>query len=244
MHDKAADVPYSCPATVSEILPINLDRLIHLGSLESVRIEFKASWDEATTGPQALRTICAFANDYQNLNGGYVVFGIAQREGRPVLPPKGMTPAAVEQAQRWLRGRCRAMQPAIDPVLAPEIHQGEHILVVWIPASQDRPHRTRDADGVWKYWIRIGESTVDAERSGRLEMLIEQTARIPWDDRAAMNARVEDLRETRVREYLRDVRSGLIDLSDARDVYRRMAICSPVNDHDVPRNVGLLFFFR
>ena len=188
-------------------------------------------------------TICAFANDYQNLNGGYVVFGVAQEGGRPILPPKGLTPLEVEQAQRWLRGRCQGLRPSLEPVLSPETYSERNILVVWTPASQNRPHRAPDArSGGWKYWIRVGESTVDAEVSGRLEMLLEQTARVPWDDRVALEARVEDLRETRVREYLRDVRSGLLDLSDTRDLYRRMRICSQLNDHEAPRNVGLLFF--
>ena len=81
---------------MSEILQINLDRLVHARSVESARVEFKASWNEDTTGPQALMTICAFANDYQNLNGGYVVLGVAQEDGRPVLPPKGLTSSEVE----------------------------------------------------------------------------------------------------------------------------------------------------
>jgi len=195
---------------VSKILQINLDRLVHAQSLESARIEFKASWDANTTGPQVLTTLCAFANDYQNLNGGYVVLGVAQEEGRPILPPKGLSPSEVEQAQKWLRGRCRNLRPPLEPVLSPETYCERHILVVWTPASQNRPHRAPDArTGAWKYWIRVGESTVDAEVSGRLETLLEQTARVPWDDRVALGARVEDLRETRVREYLRDVRSGL-----------------------------------
>ena len=58
----------------------------------------------------------------------------------------------------------------------------------------------------------------------------------------ALNARIEDLRGARVREYLRDVGSELLDLADEADVYRRMRIVTRVNDHDVPRNVGLLFF--
>ena len=65
---------------------------------------------------------------------------------------------------------------------------------------------------------------------------------MPWDDRRASDARVEDLREAKVREYLRDVRSGLLDAPDARDVYRRMRITTRVNGHEVPRNAGLLFF--
>lgn len=228
---------------MSSILHINLDRLVHAHAVESARVEFKASWDETTTGPQVLTTMCAFANDYQNLNGGYVILGIAQEGGRPVLPPKGLTPSEIEQAQRWLRGRCRGLQPSLEPILSPETYCERQVLVVWTPASQNRPHRAPDTrSGAWKYWIRIGESTVDAEVNGRLEMLIEQTARVPWDDRVALEARVEDIRETRVREYLRDVRSGLLDLTDTRELYRRLAICSPLNDHEAPRNVGLLFF--
>ena len=228
---------------MSEILQINLDRLVHARSVESARVEFKASWNEDTTGPQALMTVCAFANDYQNLNGGYVVLGVAQEDGRPVLPPKGLTPSEVEHAQKWLRGRCQGLRPPLEPVLSPETYCERNILVVWTPASQNRPHRAPDArGGAWKYWIRVGESTVAAEVSGRLEMLIEQTARVPWDDRVALEARVEDIRETRVREHLRDVRSGLLDSTDTRDLYRRMGICSPLNDHEAPRNVGLLFF--
>lgn len=235
--------PTDHTSIVSKILQVNLDRLVHAQSVESARIEFKASWDVNTTGPQALMTICAFANDYQNLNGGYIVFGVAQEEGRPVLPPKGLTPSEIEQAQQWLRGRCQSLKPSVEPVFSPETYCDRHILVVWTPASQHRPHRAPDArSGAWKYWIRVGESTVNAEVSGRLEILLEQTARVPWDDRIALEARVEDLRETVVREHLRDVRSGLLDLTDTRDLYRRMGLCSRVNDHEAPRNVGLLFF--
>ena len=45
-----------------------------------------------------------------------------------------------------------------------------------------------------------------------------------------------------VREYLRDVRSGLIDQPDALEIFRRMRLTVPMNGHDVPRNVSLLFF--
>ena len=55
------------------MLTINLDDLLHCRGVESERVEFKRSWNEHNTGPQVLRTICAFANDYHNLNGGYVV---------------------------------------------------------------------------------------------------------------------------------------------------------------------------
>ena len=83
---------------------------------------------------------------------------------------------------------------------------------------------------------------MDAEANGRLEALFERTARVPWDHRAAHGTRIEDLREAKVREHLHDVRSALRDEPDAVTIYRRMRITAPVNEHEVPRNVGLLFF--
>ena len=65
-----------------------------------------------------------------------------------------------------------------------------------------------------------------------------------WDDRRASDARIEDLREAKVREFLRDVRSGLLDEPDGGNVYRRMRLTRKIDDHEVPRNVGLLFFAK
>ena len=230
---------------MSAILPVNVDDLLRGRAIESARVEFKASWNPDPTGFQVLKTVCAFANDYQNLNGGYVILGVAESGGRAALPPAGMSGAEVDAAQRWIRGHCTAMRPGYMPILSPEILEDRNVLVVWAPASEERPHRAPDGPGrgrSWKYWIRVGSETVDAEASGRLEALIEQTARVPWDDRVARRARLEDLREARVREFLHDVRSALRDEPDATTIYRRMRISAPANDHEVPRNVGLLFF--
>ena len=114
-----------------------------------------------------------------------------------------------------------------------------------IGGGEERPHGAPDGPGGgkgWKYWIRVGSETVDAEANGKLGALLEQTARVPWDDRVARRARIEDLREAKVREHLHDVRSALRDEPDAATIYRRMRITAPANDHEVPRNVGLLFF--
>ena len=48
-------------------LPINLQDLLRQRTVESARMEFKAGWN-----PDAIiRTLCAFANDFENLGGGY-----------------------------------------------------------------------------------------------------------------------------------------------------------------------------
>ncbi|WP_217433152.1 AlbA family DNA-binding domain-containing protein [Rugamonas aquatica] len=50
-------------------LPINLQNLLRHRTVESERIEYKAAWN-----PDAvIRTLCAFANDFENLGGGYTL---------------------------------------------------------------------------------------------------------------------------------------------------------------------------
>ncbi len=228
---------------MSSYLPINLDDLLHNRGVESERVEFKKSWDEVSVGPQVLRTICAFANDLHNLNGGYVVLGVAERDGRAILPPEGLSESDSAAAESWIRGNCNRLDPPCAPLLSRETVEGRSILVVWAPASDTKPHRAPNRHGQPRFWVRVGSETVDAEQRGDLaRQLIDQTARVPWDDRRAHDARVEDLRETKVREFLRDVGSGLIDEPDGREIYRRMRIVARANGHETPRNVGLLFF--
>ena len=231
---------------MTAILLTNLGDLLNCRSVESERVEFKASWDQRTTGPQVLRTICAFANDYHNLNGGYVVIGVEERDGRAVFPPSGLSAEEIESAQKWIRGNCSRLDPQYQPILSPETIGDRRILVVWAPASEVKPHRGPGSGGEpGRYWVRLASETVDAEQRGDLlRGLIQQTARVPWDDRRESNARIEDLREAKVREFLRDVRSGLLDEPSEKTIYRSMRITKKVNDHEVPRNAGLLFFSK
>ena len=174
--------------------------------MESVRVEFKAGWDPKTTGPQVLKTICAFANDLQGLNGGYIVLGVQEAAGRAALPAAGLTPDQLAAAQKWIRGNCNRIDPVYQPVMSPEVVGESHILVVWVPPSDTRPHSAAGGPKqVRKYWVRLGAETVDAQANGMLDPLLETTARVPWDDRRALQARVEDLRIEMVREHLHDV---------------------------------------
>ena len=229
---------------MSRILPVNLSDLLHARTVESERIEFKASWDPDSTGHQVLRTICAFANDYHRLNGGYVVIGVAERGGRAALPPQGLESTDVEAAQRWISGRCKLLRPPYQPILSPEVVEGRHVLVVWAPGSDVGGHRAPEGPkgSSWHYWIRLGSETVDAERAGVLTALLEQATRTPFDDSLAREARIEDIRESKVREHLRQAGSDLLEEPEAHRIFRRMRIVGTANGYVVPRNVGLLLF--
>lgn len=87
-------------------LPLNIDNLLHQRTVESERIEYKQGWNPESV----LHTLCAFANDFQNLGGGYVVIGVAEAHGQPVLPPEGLLPEQIDSIQKhcltWVIQRC------------------------------------------------------------------------------------------------------------------------------------------
>lgn len=53
-------------------LPINLVDLLRQRTVEGERIEYKADWNPE----DVLHTLCAFANDFHNLGGGYIIIGM------------------------------------------------------------------------------------------------------------------------------------------------------------------------
>jgi len=74
---------------MSSILPIGVEDLLSGQTVEIARLEFKASWNKDNTGPQILQTLCAFANDLHNLNGGYIVIAVAEKAGVAQRPVRG-----------------------------------------------------------------------------------------------------------------------------------------------------------
>jgi ATP-dependent DNA helicase RecG len=187
---------------MSSILPINIDDLLHHRGVESARVELKRSWDERTTGLQVLHTIGAFANDLQNLNGGYIVIGVGEENGRAQLPPAGLE--ELDGIQRWIRGHCNTLDPVYQPVLSPEVVAGRHVLVVWVSGSETRPHQvpeSLDRGAPRKFYVRLGSETVEA-RGEILRQLLQLTAKVPFDDRRARDVPVEKIREGKVREIL------------------------------------------
>jgi ATP-dependent DNA helicase RecG len=228
-----------------EGLPFNLDDLIHTRAIEGNRVEFKATWDR-TIKAAALRTISAFANDLLNLNGGYLVIGIADKEGRPMLPPEGLDNLNLESIQKDIRGACKNLRPDYQPVLFPAQYENKWVLIAWCPAGDNRPYQAPEdinqKGSPFAYFVRQGPETI-AAKGDTLRQLLESAAKTPFDDRRNLHARVEDISPTLVRRFLNDIRSDLIlsGLDDA-ELYRRIRIVIPINAHEAPRNVSLLFF--
>ncbi|RLC13707.1 MAG: hypothetical protein DRI57_15745 [Deltaproteobacteria bacterium] len=232
---------------ILKILPINLDNLIRARSVESVRREFKKTWSDQTLD-QIIRSVCAFANDFFNLNGGYIVIGIEEKDGFPVLPPEGLEDQNLDRMQKEIRGNCRRIEPEYQPVISPETYQGKHILVIWVPAGDLRPYQApeklRIRDAKRHYYVRLGNDTAEA-RGDILTQLMQTTAKVPFDDRRNLNTLPDALSPGIVRNFLADIKSDLAapgyGYSDM-ELYRSLRILARTDGHEVPKNIALLFF--
>ncbi len=227
------------------ILPVNIDDLIHARGVESERREFKKTWDDTTRG-STLRSICAFANDLHNLNGGYVIIGVAEQDGRPVLPPSGLTEDALDLIQRQIAGDCRGkLIPDYLPLISPEVFMEKNIIVVWAPAGETRPYQGPPREGKGReYFVRVGSES-QAARGDLLRQLQEVAPRIPFDDRRRHDLAITEISGTLVRKFLSDVRSDLVsrnlDMS-TEELARAMRLSAKINGSEVPRNIALLMF--
>lgn len=77
-------------------LPVNIEDLLHGKTIESERIECKEGWNPEKT----LHSLCAFANDFHDWGSGYIVIGVAEKDGKPVLPPKGLEHEEADNIQK------------------------------------------------------------------------------------------------------------------------------------------------
>ena len=231
--------------TIRSGMPFNLDDLIHHRVIEGNRVEFKATWNHPIESA-VVKTVCAFANDLLNLNGGYIVLGIEEEGGLPILPPRGLDDMNLDRVQKEVHGACHRISPSYQPILFLADYQGRAILVIWAPGGDNRPYQASATKGANpEYYVRQSSESISANKGEVHRQLMELAAKIPFDDRRSLQAKLEDISPTLVRRFLHQVRSDILNavppVSDY-DLYRKLRIVAPINSHEVPRNVGLLFF--
>ena len=62
-------------------MPINIKNLKNFRVMESNRVEFISGWNPTPI----IHSICAFANDIENVGGGYNVVGVDEIESDKIL---------------------------------------------------------------------------------------------------------------------------------------------------------------
>ncbi|MCC5840762.1 MAG: putative DNA binding domain-containing protein [Opitutales bacterium] len=226
-------------------LPINIADLLHGRPVEWERLEYKKGWNPE----DILHSLCAFANDFHNLGGGYILVGVEEKEGRPVLPPKGLTPSSIDSIQKEiLRLGQNAIQPAYNPLVFPHQIDSRDILVIWAPGGETRPYKARAAlakdSREWVYYIRKHSSTVRARGSDERELL-SLAATVPFDDRYNQQASLPNLSRRLMGEFLSEIGSDLAREAQSLTIEslgRQMNVVGGPAEAPFPKNVGLLFF--
>ena len=225
-------------------LPINIQELFTGRTVEWERLEFKEGWNPE----EAIHAICAFANDFHNWGGGYLVFGVKEQDGRPLMPPAGLEAGQVDSIQRKLLELGHRIQPPYHPICEPVEVQGRQVLVVWVPGGEMRPYKApvslAKENREWGYYIRLHSTTTRAK--GELEQeLLALANRIPFDDRQNGSASVNDFQPTYIRSFLAEVGSDLQSEAGKLPLDklgRKMQIVRGPEEAPRPLNVGLLFF--
>ena len=226
-------------------LPINITDLLHGKAVEWERLEFKKGWNPL----EVLHTICAFANDFHNLGGGYIVLGVAEKHGQPVLPPEGLSAAKIDGIQKdILRLGNTAIQPNYHPVVVPYEISGRSIIVIWAPGGQTRPYKAKvdlnKGSREYGYYIRKGSTTVRAKGGDETELL-SLAATVPFDDRINQQARIEDFSRDLMQAYLEKVGSELAIQAPSLSLLelgRQMGVVGGPAEAPFPLNIGLMMF--
>ncbi|MDR1119827.1 MAG: putative DNA binding domain-containing protein [Dysgonamonadaceae bacterium] len=225
-------------------IPVNIERLISGKIVESERIEYKKGWN-----PTAIyRTICAFANDFENIGGGYIIIGAEEEKGWAKRPVSGIPVEELDEIQKKMLEYNKLINPHYSPKISIETIDGASILVIWVPGGNKRPYEipedvTCKKEKKYHYYIRRYASTVQADKDERDE-LISLTRKTPFDDRINTEASIEDISPLLVREFLQNVGSELLATIEKSpvEVYKAMDLVSGPDELLYPKNIALMMF--
>lgn len=225
-------------------IPVNMNNLINGTTVESARIEFKSDWNPEPI----MHTICAFANDIDNMGGGYIIIGVEEKDGTPVFPVKGIEKNRIDSIEKELREYCHYLEPFYQPVIEPSVYEDKYILVIWVSGGYARPYNASvslsEKHTEKKYYIRKGNCTVVASPEEE-KQLYYVSSDIPFDDHPNLASDISDLDLGLMREHLKKVGSDLYNYSlqkDLNQLAEDMQLVAGPPEYKKPKNVGLLMF--
>ena len=225
-------------------IPINIEDLLNKRKVESNRIEFKTGWN-----PQSIyHSICAFANDIDNLGGGYILVGVEEENGIAKRPVKGLPIEQLDKIQKEMVGYNNLIEPFYAPRISVEEVDGQNILAIWVPSGTERPY-TAPENVMAKlkkpvFYVRYGTSSIDA-KGDLLDQLREMSEKVPFDDRGNENVRLEDISLVQLRDYLVKVESRLgqdIGRVPMEDILGNMNLLTGPTEKRLIKNVAAMMF--
>jgi predicted HTH transcriptional regulator len=128
---------------------MNIKRLIFEG--EGVSLDFKKT---ITRLEKIAKTMVSFANN----KGGKLLVGVA--DNGAILGVKS------EEEEKYMLTKAAHFycRPALEPIFEEVYIDDKVVLVVDIPASNDKPHYSLAEDGKWWVYIRVKDKSVLASK--------------------------------------------------------------------------------
>ena len=195
----------------------DIEEILQKRLIEGSRIEFKRGWNPT----KIYQSICAFANDFDNINGGYILVGVEEEHGVAKRPIQGIPEEEIDKILKSMIGYNNKISPFYLPRTSVEEVDGKSLLVIWVPPGDARPYEVRsdvlNDRSPSKPYIRAGSSTIEA-KGEPLSELRAMANRIPFDDRSNKEISIQDLSPLLVQDYLRRIGSKLADMMQRQDL--------------------------
>ena len=227
-------------------LAININDLLNKQKIESNRIEFKKGWNPGSI----YHSICAFANDFDDLGGGYIIVGVDadDKTGMAIRPVEGVPIEKIDGILQEMVAYNNKMAPYYLPRTSVEEVDGKQVIVIWCPAGSYRPYSVPvnvTAKGSKEYfYIRSGTSSIEA-RGEVLVELRELANRMPFDERGNSDIQLEDISLVLLRDYLVKVGSKLADeviTTPLATILDLMELYTGPKENRLLRNVAAMMF--
>lgn len=228
-------------------LAININDLLNKQKIESNRIEFKKGWNPASI----YHSVCAFANDFDDLGGGYIVVGVDtdDKSGVAVRPVEGLSEDKIDGILQEMVGYNNKIAPYYMPRTSVEEVDGKYVLVIWCPAGINRPYSVPEnvtvKNGSKEYfYVRSGTSSIIA-KGEVLDELRELASRVPFDERGNPDIQIEDISSLLLREYLVKIGSKLatdINTKPLQSILEQMDLYVGPKENRMLRNVAAMMF--
>ena len=228
-------------------LAISIEDLLKKQKIESNRIEFKKGWNPASI----YHSVCAFANDFDDLGGGYILVGVDSDDdtGMAIRLVEGVPVEKIDGILQEMVSYNNKMSPYYMPRTSVEEVDGKQVLVIWCPAGINRPYSVPEnvtaKNGSKEYfYIRSGTSSIIA-KGEVLDELRELASRVPFDERGNPDIKVEDISTLLLREYLVKVGSKLANELYERplsEILEQMDLYVGPSENRMLRNVAAMMF--
>ncbi len=225
----------------------------------SLRESEQVEWKENVADPDdVVKTLSAFANDWANLGGGYVVCGAKEAKdqfGFSTLTVVGLTASRLKEVEGRVLTACR---DRVSPPITPTVEElrtddPEHRVLVFIMPASRTAHLFRGRDDSGRHYVRVSRETREARNGLLRELLVRKGVTEEWDRRPSTTATVNDLDLLALRDGLQRMNifqpdRGIDDyLSDTKTLspfVPPLLYKEPLTGILRPRNFALLLFAR